>query len=74
MSRFSVIYFTLPAVGSGIRPVEAADAFEAEQIVQRNYPGAITASLSPSITDQDEQFIGHYNPRQASGRRMRSAS
>ena len=31
-----------------------ADAFEAEQLVQQRYPGAITASLSPSITDQGE--------------------
>ena len=31
-----------------------ADAFEAEQLVQQRYPGAITASLSSSITDQDE--------------------
>ena len=54
MSRFSVFYCSLPAVGSGIRPVEAADSFEAEQIVQCDYPGAITASLSPSITDQGE--------------------
>ena len=54
MSRFSVFYCSLPAVGSGIRPVESADPFEAEQIVQRDYPGAVTASLSPSITDQGE--------------------
>ena len=44
----------LPVVGSVIKPVEATDAFEEEQIVQRDYPGAITASLSPSITDQGE--------------------
>ena len=44
----------LPAVGSGIRPVEATDAFEAEQIVQRDYPGAITASLSEKVTDKQE--------------------
>jgi len=31
-----------------------ADALKAEQLVQQRYPGAITASLSPSITDQDE--------------------
>ena len=54
MSRFSVFYCSLPAVGSGIRPVEATDAFEAEQIVQRDYPGAITASLSEKVTDKQE--------------------
>ncbi len=31
-----------------------ADAFMAEQLVQQRYPGAMTASLSSSITDQDE--------------------
>ncbi len=54
MSRFSVFYCSLPAIGSGIRPVEAADSFEAEQIVQRDYPGAITASLSEKVTDKQE--------------------
>ena len=54
MSRFSVFYCSLPAVGSGIKPVEAADPFEAEQIVQTDYTDAITASLSPSITDECE--------------------
>ena len=33
---------------------EAVDAFEAEQVVQRRFPGAITTSLSPSLTDQGE--------------------
>ena len=33
---------------------DVADAFEVEQLVQQRYPGAITASLSPSNTDQDE--------------------
>ena len=54
MSRFSVFYCAMPDVGAGIHPVEAVDAFEAEQFVQQRFPGAITASLSPSITDQEE--------------------
>ena len=54
VSRFSVFYCAMPDVGAGVHPVDAADAFEAEQLVQQRYPGAITASLSPSITDQDE--------------------
>ena len=44
----------MPAVGAGFQSVEADDAFQAEQLVQQRYPGAVTASLSPSITDQDE--------------------
>ena len=54
MSRFSVFYCSLPAVRLGIRPVEATDALEAEQIVLRDYPGAITASLSEKVTDKQE--------------------
>ncbi len=54
MSRFSIFYCSLPADGSGIRPVEAADAFEAEQIALGEYPGAITASLSEKVTDKQE--------------------
>ena len=44
----------MPDVGAGIHPVDAADAFEAERMLQQRYPGAITASLSPFITDQGE--------------------
>ena len=44
----------MPDIGAGVHPVDAADAFEAEQLVEQRYPGAITASLSPSNTDQDE--------------------
>lgn len=44
----------MPDVGVGIHPVEAVDAFEAEQVVQQRFPGAVTASLSPSMTDQGE--------------------
>ena len=39
---------------AGFRPVEAEDSYEAEQIVQREYPGAITASLSENMTDEKE--------------------
>ena len=54
MSRFPVFYCATPDVGVGIHPVEAVDAFEAEQVVQQRFPGAVTASLSPSMTDQGE--------------------
>ena len=54
MSSFPVFYYAMPDVGAGLQSVEADDAFQAEQLVQQRYPGAITASLSPSITDQDE--------------------
>ncbi len=51
MQRFPVFYSSLPDIGAGFRPVEAEDSFEAEQIVQRQFPGAITASLSEIMTD-----------------------
>ena len=54
MSCFPVFYCQMPDIGAGVHPVDAADAFEAEQLVEQRYPGAITASLSPSNTDQDE--------------------
>ena len=41
-------------VGDGVPPLDATAAFEGEQLMQQRYPGAITASLSPCITDQDE--------------------
>ena len=41
-------------VGAGIHPVEAVDAFVVQQVVQQRFPGAITASLSPSMADQGE--------------------
>ena len=47
----------MPDIGAGVHPVDAADAIEAEQLVQQRYPGAITASLSPAITDQDETGV-----------------
>ena len=50
MSRYPVFYCSPAAVDAGFRPVEAADAYEAEQIVQREHPGAVTASLSERVT------------------------
>ena len=44
MSRYPVFYCAPAAVDAGFKPVEAADAYEAEQIVQREHPGAVTAS------------------------------
>ncbi len=51
MQRLPVFYSSLPDIGAGFRPVEAEDSFEAEQIVQRQFLGAITASLSDNMTD-----------------------
>ena len=49
-----VFYCAPAAVDAGFRPVEAADAYEAEQIVQREHPGAVTASLSERVTNEEE--------------------
>ena len=54
MSRYPVFYCSPAAVDAGFRPVEAADAYEAEQIVQREHPGAVTASLSERVTNEEE--------------------
>ena len=54
MSRFPVFYCSLPDIGAGFKPVEASDAYEAEQIVQRQYPDSVTASLSDKVTDKGE--------------------
>ena len=54
MSRYPVFYCSQAGVGAGFRPVEAKDAYEAEQIVQREHPGAVTASLSERMTNEDE--------------------
>ena len=54
MRCFPVFYSSLPDIGAGFCPVEAEDSYEAEQIAQREYPGAITASLSENITDEKE--------------------
>ena len=51
LSRF---YSAMPEMGSGFRPVEAADAYEAEQVVQREFPGAVTATLSERMTNKRE--------------------
>ena len=37
-----------------LQAFEAADAYEAEQIVQREHPGAVTASLSERVTNEEE--------------------
>ena len=42
------------AVDAGFKPVEAADAYEAEQIVQREHLGAVTAYLSERVTNEEE--------------------
>ena len=49
-----LFYCAPAAVDAGFRPVEAADAYEAEQIVQREHPGAVTASLSERVTNEEE--------------------
>ena len=54
IQRFPVFYSSLPDIGAGFRPVEAEDSYGAKQIVQREYPGAITASLSENMTDEKE--------------------
>ena len=54
MRRYPVFYSSLPDIGAGFRPVEAEDSFEAEQIVQREHPGAVTASLSERVTNEEE--------------------
>jgi len=54
MSLYPVFYCSPAAVDAGFRPVEATDAYEAEQIVQREHPGAVTASLSERVTNEEE--------------------
>ena len=54
MSRYPVFYCAPAAVDAGFKPVEAADAYEAEQIVQREHPGAVTASVSERVTNEEE--------------------
>ena len=44
----------MPGLGSGFKPVEAADPFEAEQSVRREFPGPVTATLSERVTDTEE--------------------
>ena len=54
MSRFHVFYSAMPGLGSGFKPVEAADAYEAEQVVQCEYPGAVNAKLCERVADTEE--------------------
>ena len=54
MQRLPIFYSSLPNIVAGLRQVEAEDSYQAEQIVQREYPGDITASLSENITDEKE--------------------
>ena len=51
ISRSEVFYSAMPDVGTGFRPVEAADVFEAERVVQPEFPAAVTATLSERMTD-----------------------
>jgi len=44
----------MPDVGAGFQSVVAEDPSAAEQIIQSKYPGAITASLSDKVTDEQE--------------------
>ena len=39
---------------AGFRPVKEANAYEAELPVQREYPGALTATLSLEVTDTEK--------------------
>lgn len=54
MSRYPVFYCSPAGVGAGFKPVEAADGYEAEQIIQRENPGAVTATLSERVTNEAE--------------------
>lgn len=54
MSRYPVFYCSPAGVGAGFKPVKAADAYEAEQIIQRENPGAVTATLSERVTNEAE--------------------
>ena len=54
MSLFPVFYCSPSGVSAGFKPVEAADAYEAEQIIRREHPGAVTASLSERVTTEQE--------------------
>ena len=54
MSRIHVLYSAMPEMYSGFRPVEAADGYDVEQVVQREFPGAVTATLSERLTDKEQ--------------------
>ena len=44
-------------MGSDLRPVEATDAFMAEQIIQREFHGAVTAMLSERVRDKKSKEV-----------------
>ena len=54
MSRYPVFYCAPSAVDAGFKPVEAEDAYEAEQILKSEHPGAVTAALSERVTNEEE--------------------
>ncbi len=54
ISRYPVFYCAPAAVDAGFKPVKAANAYEAEQIVQCERPGAVTASLSERVSNEEE--------------------
>lgn len=51
MHRYQVFYSELPEGGAGFQPVFAVDAYEARQIVERQHPGAVLASLDGELMD-----------------------
>ena len=54
MSCYPVFYCSPVSVDADLSPVEAADAYETEQIVQREHPGAVTASISERVMNEQE--------------------
>ena len=54
MSRYPVFYCSAASVDAGFMPVEATDAYKAEHIVQSENPGAVRASLSKRVTNEEE--------------------
>ena len=54
MSRYPFFYCSPASVDAGLWPVEAADAYEAEQIAQREHPVAVTTSLSERVMNEQE--------------------
>ena len=54
MSRYPVFIALQRTLTLASSLVEAADAYEAEQIVQRHHPGAVTACLSERVTNKEE--------------------
>ena len=54
MSRYPVFIALQRTLTLASSLVEAADAYEAEQIVQREHPSAVTASLSERVANEEE--------------------